>query len=475
MNENEKQAVALFRLAVLGDLIHAELGLGDQKRLLAERAATSWNAPHRAARQYSARTIEGWLYAYRKRGFDGLLPTERRDKGTTRAISDELQALILDMKREDPGRSVPLIIRELKNAGRVGSGDLKASAIRRLLQREGLSGPRMKVAPVARHRFVAGACNGLWQGDACHGPKLFDPRQGRDVRVKIFGLLDDKSRLVTHLLATFTERQEDFLRLLFESIRRRGVPHVILLDNHGSFTGHDVRVTCARLGIRLTFARPGDGASKGKIERFWRTLRAHVLDRLRPGAVETLDDLNLRLSTWLQSDYNCRPHGGIDGRSPLSVFEEEADEVTFIDDHAELEAHFVAHIERAVRADATCSVDGVLYEVPQHFRGRKVTLHYAVLHPGEFWIEEGGIRVPVRRVDAEANFHRRRALLPGTAPDDATPPSTGLNSVEDLLREQHRPAVKPPQPSNAGGDAADDAENDAAENDDDLNANGSPA
>lgn len=441
MNEDDKQAVALFRLAVLGDLIHADLKPGHQQLLLAERAERTWNLPSGSTRQYSKRTIEGWLYAYRRDGFFGLLPAERRDKGAPRGLTDQVQELILDMKREDPGRSVPLIIRELEGNGVVSRGELKPTVLRRLLRSKGLSGPQMKVAEVARYRFVAGSCNGLWQGDACHGPKIFDSAQGREVRAKIFGLLDDKSRLVTHLIASFSERQEDFLRLLYESIRRRGVPRAILLDNHGSFTGSDVKVTCAQLGIRLTYARPRDGQSKGKIERFWRTLRSHVLDRLQPGAIETLDDLNLRLSAWVHSDYNVRPHAGAGGRSPLSVFEEDAalGDISFVDDHAELESKFVAHIERSVRADATCSVDGVYYEVPQHFRGRKVTLHYAVLKPGSYWIEEGGVHVPVNRVDAKANFNRRREAPIVSAADEPWP-ATGMNAVEDMIRRRLHPA-----------------------------------
>ena len=442
MNEDLTQAVALFRLAVLGDLVHADLKPGQQKLLLAERAKRTWTLPNGSKRTYSTRTIEAWLYAYKRDGFYGLLPAERRDKGATRGITDRVQELILDMKREDPGRSVPLIIRELEAGGVVSRGELKPTALRRLLRSKGLSGPQMKVAAVARHRFVAGSCNGLWQGDACHGPKIFDPRQGRAVRAKIFGLLDDKSRLVTHLRASHSERQEDFLRLLHESIRRRGVPRAILLDNHGSFTGSDVRITCAQLGIRLTFARPRDGQSKGKIERFWGTLRAHVLDRLKPEAIETLDALNLRLSTWVHSDYNVRPHGGLSGQTPLSVFEEDAaaGDVSFVDDHAELESKFVAHIERSVRQDATCNVNGVSYEVPQHFRSRKVTLYYAVLKPGAFWIVDGGVRVPVEEVNAESNFSRRREAPIASAPDDAPAPSTGMNAIEDMIRRRLRPS-----------------------------------
>ena len=444
MKENDKQAIALFRLAVLGDLIHADLRPGDQKQLLADRAERTWTLPSGVVRQYSKRTIEGWLYAYRRDGFYGLLPAERRDKGVTRSLTDQVQALVLDMKREDPGRSVPLMIRELEGNGVVSRGELKPTVLRRLLRSKGLSGPQMKVAEVERFRFVAGSCNGLWQGDACHGPKIFDPAQGRAVRAKIFGLLDDKSRLVTHLIASFSERQEDFLRLLYESIRRRGLPRAILLDNHGSFTGVDVRTTCALLSIRLKFARPRDGQSKGKIERFWRTLRGHVLDRLQSGAVETLDDLNLRLSAWVHSDYNVRPHGSLSGKTPLAVFEEDAalGDISFVDDSAELESKFVGHIERSVRADATCSVAGAYYEVPQHYRGRKVTLYYAVLRPGVYWIEEGGVRVPVNRVDAEGNFHRRREapIGPASSALDEPWPATGMNSVEDMIRRGYHPA-----------------------------------
>ncbi len=427
MNDDRKREMALFRLAVLGDLVHTELRRGEVRRALESKAEQRWVFPDGKTRKLAAKTIQSWLYAYRARGFDGLLPGERKDKGVCRSIAVELQALILDMKREDPGRSSPLILRELESSGSVRKGEISVSAINRLLARNGLSGPQMKVARVARHRFVAAACGELWQGDACHGPKLFDPAQGRDVRVKIFGLIDDKSRLVTYLRASFHERQEDFLRVLFESVRRRGIPRSIILDNHGSFTGSDTKVTCAQLGIRLAYARPYDGASKGKIERFWRTLRAHVLDRLDMSAVRTLDDLNLRLMAWVDGDYNVRPHGGINGRTPLSVFSECSLEVRFVSDHTELERHFVAHIDRAVRNDATCSVGGRVYEVPQHLRSRKATLHYEVLRPDSLWLEEGGVRVPVREVDAVANSRRARVIKADPSPTPSPKP-TGRNA-----------------------------------------------
>jgi transposase InsO family protein len=441
MNDDRKRDVALFRLAVLGDLVHTELRRGVLRRALEAKAEQHWVFPDGTPRKLAAKTIQSWLYAYRNRGFDGLYPGERKDKGTCRSIPPEIQPLILDMKREDPGRSTPLILRELESSGRVRRGEISVSAIGRLLSRHGLSGPRMKIQAVARHRFVASACGELWQGDACHGPKLFDPAQGREVRVKIFGLIDDKSRLVTYLRASFHERQEDFLRVLFESVRRRGVPRCVILDNHGSFTGSDTKITCAQLGIRIAYARPRDGAGKGKIERFWRTLRAHVLERLEMSAVRGLDELNLRLMAWVDGDYNVRPHAGLDGRTPLSVFGECSEEVRFVSDHTELERHFVAHTDRAVRNDATCSVNGRVYEVPQHLRGRKATLHYEVLRPELLWLEEGGVRVPVREVDAVANSRRARVVKAESLPP---PKPTGSNAVEGTLQRLFHPPVDGP-------------------------------
>lgn len=433
MNDDRKRDVALFRLAVLGDLVHGEFRRGELRRALERKAQQRWVLPEGKSRKVAAKTIQSWMYAYKKRGFEGLVPEERKDKGSSRSIAPETQALIVDMKREDPGRSTVLILRELANSGIVREGALSASAVNRLLSRNGLSGPRMKLEAKARHRFVAALCGELWQGDACHGPKLFDPAQGREVRVKIFGLLDDKSRLVTYLRASFHERQEDFLRVLFEAVRRRGIPRSLLLDNHGSFNGSDARVTCAKLGIRLVYARPYDGASKGKIERFWRTLRAHVLGRLDLGVVRTLDDLNLRLMAWVDGDYNIRPHGGIGGQTPLSVFEQDADEVRFAADHAELETHFVAHLERVVRNDSTCMVNGRALEVPQYLRGRRVTLYYEVLRPYALWLEDGGVRVPVREVDSTANSRRVRVRKLELPP---APKPTGLNAVEGALEKR---------------------------------------
>ncbi|MEZ6014599.1 MAG: DDE-type integrase/transposase/recombinase [Planctomycetota bacterium] len=389
-NDDRRRDVALFRLAVLGDLVHQQLRRGELRAALEAKAQIEWSVPHRRDTKIAAKTIESWLTRYRRGGFDSLFPRLRSDRMRSRAIPAELANLIVELKRERPGRSAAQIVTTLVDLRHMQRSDFSVSSVQRLLAREGLSGPQMELEVPARHRFTAAATNELWQVDAVHGPKLFDPNAGRPTTVKIFGLIDDRSRLVAGLRGSFHERQQDFLLVLHEAIRRRGVPRTLLLDNHGSFTGADVKVVCAQLGIRLVHARPYDGASKGKIERFWRTLRSHVLDELDLEAVQTLDDLNLRVMNWVDGRYNLQPHGGLEGRTPLSVFEEGAADVRFVSDLDELAKHFVVRVERSVRNDATCTLEGRTFEVPQHLRRTKVTLCYAVLRPDSVWIVDGG-------------------------------------------------------------------------------------
>ena len=405
---DRRRDVALLRLAVLGDLIHQSLPRGELKKALEAKAKCAWEAPDGSYIRIATKTIQSWLTLYRRGGFDALYPKERKDRGVPRSIQPEIAALILDLKRERPGRSSAQIIDMLVNAGRMKRTDFSASSLQRLLAAEGLSGPKVELEVPARHRFRVSSVNELWQVDAVHGPKLFDPASGRKTAVKIFGLIDDRSRLVTQLRGSFRERQEDFLCTLFEAIRVRGIPRALLLDNHGSFTGSDVKVVCAQLGIRLVYARPYDGASKGKIERLWRFLRARVLSELDLNVVETLDDLNLRLMTWVNSVYNQRAHAGIDGRTPLSVFEEEVHSLRFESDHDALSSQFIAHAERSVRSDATCTFKGRVLEAPQHLRRAKITLHYAVMRPKVIGIDDGGTRVVLRDVDEVANSTRSR-------------------------------------------------------------------
>jgi transposase InsO family protein len=438
MNDDMRNKIALFRYGVLSPLVGRKLRRGERKQTLEKLAEVVWTTPSGTERRYAAPTIGTWLDRYRQGGFEALKPRLRSDRGKVQALTPAQVELILDMRREDPGRTARLIQRELELAGLLRRGQVHVSTIQRLLRREGLSGPRTELDRPARYRWRAARSNELWQVDAVHGPALYCPSVGRMVRVKIFSLLDDRSRLITYSQAFFEETQQAFLTVLAGAVQRRGVPGSILADNHGSFRGQDAQIACAQLALRLVFARPYDGASKGKIERYHRTLRSQVLDRLDLEQVSTLEQLNARLAAWVEGEYNRRPHAGLGGRTPLEVWEEDGEEVRWLEDDGVLSQAFTASFERRARNDSTVRVHGKDYEVPTHLRREKVTVCYHLLSPERLWIDDQGTRVYLRLVDEVGNGERARPT-PNGKQRKAAGPKTGLNAPEAFLRRMTRP------------------------------------
>lgn len=452
MNDDDRIKEALFRHAILGDLLSRNLRRGELCPSLAELSEKTFEDCFGRPRRMARKTLEEWFYKHRHGGFEALKPEPRSDQGHSRRLTPELQQLICDLKREDPGRSAPLILRELELAGRIRHDQVAVSALQRVLKRQGLSGPRMQLERPVRYRWEASMCGELWQGDALHGPVLLNPATGRRQRVIIFGLLDDHSRIIPYLEAGFGETSQRFLSVLYNAIARRGIVRSLLLDNHASFTNYDLRVLCATLNIRLVHSRPGDAPSKGKIERFWRSLRQQVLDRLDLEKVTTVEELNLRLWSYAEGEYHTRSHASLSGKSPLEVWESGADDIRWPSDPAALELAFHAHVERLARYDSTVLWRGVFYEVPPYLRGRKVRLRYSLLDTRRISLIDSNVEIPIRPVNPQANAHRSRTTSAPPAPQ--AKPATGLNAPELVLDNFLKPSSskEPKEQNPKGGD-----------------------
>ena len=431
MTDEERDQEALFRHAILGDVLSRNLRRGQLRLELKQLAEQTYQDHHGRPRRVAYKTLEEWFYKYRHGGFDALKPRPRSDRNRSRVLAEHLQQLVLDMKREDPGRSAHLILRELELAGRMAAGQASVSSVQRLLHRHGLSVPRMEVGHTARYRWEASRCGELWQADALHGPVLRNPATGRTQRVIVFGLLDDRSRLIPYLEGGFGETEQRFLTVLYQAIARRGIVRKLLLDNHASFSAYDLRLLCARLGIHLVHTRPGDAPSKGKIERVWRTLREQLIERMDPERVTTVDEFNLRLWTWVESEYHRQPHASLSGRTPLEVWESDADQIRWVEDHSQLEQSFYGEVERLVRNDSTVQWRGVFYEVPPYLRRQRVRLRYALLDATRICVLDGGTEIPLHPVRPVDNAYRSRATVEPAV--SGKTPKSGLNAAELIL------------------------------------------
>ena len=68
---------------------------------------------------------------------------------------------------------------------------------------------------------------------------------------------------------------------------------------------------------------------KGKIERFFRTVRAQLLTRLTPEDTMSLEAINRRLGAWVEAEYHCTVHRGLEGETPLERWAQVSSEVKY--------------------------------------------------------------------------------------------------------------------------------------------------
>jgi transposase InsO family protein len=408
--KDHAEAVATFRHAVIGPVCARELTHGDLAEALREISQTRVRPPDaKLTKRYSVPTLERWLYAYRRGGLPALRPRGRSDRGRGRALTDELRQLICDIRREYPSASARLIVRTLEADGRLEVGTIRPGTVRKLLRQEGLDRIAVRDGSGAktRLRWQAAAPDALWHGDVCHGPTL--RLGGVRTPLRIHGMLDDCSRYVVALEAHANEREEDMLRVLIRALRLHGKPDVLYLDNGSTYRGEVLRTACSRIGVSLLHARPYDPEARGKMERFWRTLREGCLDHL--GEVGSLADVNQRLATFLERHYHGAPHAGLMGRAPLSLYAPSERAPNHVDEAALREALAVRE-RRRVRRDTTVSVLGRIYELEQGFlAGRVVDIVYSHLDdPPQPEVEHEGKRYALTLVDPLKNAHRTRPL-----------------------------------------------------------------
>ena len=112
--KDHAEAVALFRCEVIGALTRRDLARGELHAELTALSQKRYRPPQaKCTRSFWVTSLERWFYAYRSRGLAGLRPEARSDRGRGRDLAPTLRTLLLDIRREQPSASVPLILRTL--------------------------------------------------------------------------------------------------------------------------------------------------------------------------------------------------------------------------------------------------------------------------------------------------------------------------------------------------------------------------
>lgn len=370
MDEDLKKQIAVFRYGVIADFVGGvTLPRGEKRKQMQEKCARKWTIPGSTRTRIGMSTLKEWISRYTASGkrLESLYPTEREDKGKSRALDDETAAGIVALRKELPHATIPVLLRTAGERRIIPPGTTLAhSTLYRFLQARGLM-DQPAHPPRDRRRFEADSPNDLWQSDVMHGPLVLV--DGKRRKTYLTALIDDHSRLIPHAEFFLSERLDRFLEALRKALLMRGLPRKLYVDNGPAFRSAHLDHICASLGIVLIHTKPYQPEGKGKIERFFRTVRMQLLSATK----ETdLAGLNTALSEWLVR-YHTTPHGST-GTPPLARWTSGLSCVRPAP--ADLDDHFRKEVKRTVARDRTFTIQGRLYEAPVDLAGRQVRLLY---------------------------------------------------------------------------------------------------
>jgi len=440
-----RQAVALFRYGLIADLVRLEPGSKGLYAQIEQKAAGEYVIPGSTRTRVAAETIRDWLKAYRRGSFDALLPKPRADRGQSRSLPPEVADVLLEIKEGNPKLSVQLVIREARQRPEVAAElPLPNSTVHRLLARHGLMDKRPgEDSDKDRRRFAFQQAGQLWMSDVMHGPSvLLGDRTRR--KSYLIAFIDDATRVIPYAAFTLAENTATFLPVLKQAILRRGLPQRLYVDNGANYRSQHLALVCAKLGIALIHARPYRPQGKGKIERWFKTVRAQLLTRLGAEDTASLAALNRRLWAWGEGEYHHAPHRGLGGVTPLEQWAQTGEAVRFPEPGLDLDDLFLFEAQRKVQKDRTVSLNGVLYEVDAALVGEKVTLRFDPGAAPERPVQvchQGKLVEQARPVQTYANCFVKRNRpswtldVDGPAPEPA-PPGLKLRALPDTPEEE---------------------------------------
>lgn len=376
MTEEEKKQVATFRFGVICDLVTVDqLRPGEQERLIRDKCARKWQIPFSSKTRISRSTVLRWMRVYKQSGgqLQSLYPADRSDRGQSRSLDEDTCLALVRLRKELPKATVKKLIEQMHMRGLVGPGaQLPATTVYRFLHQHGLMYPDEPKA-VDRRKFEAELPNDLWQSDVMHGPKVQVDLKER--KSYLIAMLDDHSRLVAHGQFYLSEQLNHYLDALQQALLRRGLPRKLYVDNGPAFRSRHLQHVCASLAIGLVHSKPYKPQGRGKIERFFRTVRSDFLTGFKG---RTLDQLNEAFDLWLAEIYHQRKHGST-AQSPFNRFTAKLH--CLRPAPANLTDYFRQTVNRRVGKDRSVVLNGKLYEAPVALIGQKVQLLFHGANP----------------------------------------------------------------------------------------------
>jgi putative transposase len=422
----------LFRYSLIQELLEPGLSQAERGWRARELAGRAHQGPGGRRVTVSYSTLTRWRRRYEEGGFDALVPSPRQPAPRTPA---EVLALAEALKREKPGRTAAQVRRILQVTSGWAPSD---RTLQRLFERLELNGPLPGAQEDQRAlgRFECTRPNEMWTGDTLHGPVIGGKK------AFLFAFIDDHSRAV---MGARWAHHDDVVRMAAAfrpALQARGVPKSVYLDNGSAFVDAWLLRGCAVLGIRLIHSRPGKPEGRGKVERFFRTVRDQFLVEAGDGAgIAGLAELNRLFQAWTETAYHQQVHSET-GQAPAQRWAKAAPQERAVPEPALLREAFLWSERRKADKTALVSLHGNTYQVDAWLAGRAVELLF-----DPFDLDRVEVRLGGKPAGTAVPFAVSRHRHPKTRTPDgqrrAEPAPTGIDYLAAIgdghdaaLREQ---------------------------------------
>ncbi len=461
---------AHLRFSIVGQLLAAPPAKGALRAVIASLAARQWRHPGTGALvSFGFSTIERWYYRALKERTDpvGKLRRKRRaDAGQQGAMSEAVRHAVLAQYAAHMGWSARLhhdnllaLAETQPNLRPVPS----YSTLRRFLKAHGLDKQRRlasrRTAGVARaearlserevRSYEAEYVGGLWHWD-CHvgSKKVLTPRGEWQLPV-LFGVLDDRSRLICHLQWYLTENAENIAHGLSQAFQKRGLPRCVQSDNGAAMTAAEIVEGLTRLGILHQTTLPYSPYMNAKIETLWGLVEGRLIAMLEDVPDLALPFLNEATQAWAEFEYNRKVHSET-GEAPAARFMTGPGVMRPSPDSATLKLAFTKADHRTQRkSDGTIVVEGCRFEVPNRYRHfTRIEIRYASWDLAHIHLvdeQTGEVLCRLYPLDKARNASGLRRPLDHASPQPvAVPPATGIAPLLARLIDRRAADGLPP-------------------------------
>ena len=365
MNYEKAKKVALFRYGLIAPVLNDEQKC--REKHFKEMSKIKLGIPDaEIKRYYSISSFKEWFYRYKNGGLDALYPSIRVDKGHSKKINTEIHEEIVKRIKDYPYLSASGIYRMLINEKKITKNSFTENTLRNYIKINQLKDLEKQV--VGRKKFESPAINMLWVSDFMHCYPVADPtNHNKKKKTYLCAIIDDHSRYIIGASFFFNENSLALGSVFKNAVLQHGLPGKFYCDNGAVFSTQYLQEACARIGTALIHSRPYDSPSRGKIERYFRSVRQMFLPLIDFKTIKSLGELNAIFNKWLKTDYHLKEHSGIKDL-PINKYQASLSKTKIRRMSSnELDMAFYKSYVRKVKNDSTVSINSKLYEVPPEY------------------------------------------------------------------------------------------------------------